>query len=319
MSRPAPPPGLLETIELQRVGCLLNGSALYADVLSGVATDVRRGGPCATVLGPWATEPFADAVVLRFLGAVHRLVLDGRAPRLAGHYPSTGGRPGRRLVPTFVQPVADHDHELGKLMVEGVQTNEVGRSAALLGGFLEVAAGGLPLRVLEPGASAGLNLRFDRYRYESGGRGFGPPESPVRFDQPWTGHAPDLGCPVVVAERRGCDREPIDPTTPAGRTRLRSFVWPDQLDRLSRLDAALEVAASVPVVVDRDEAASWLGRLLADPVEGLATVVAHAIMFQYLSADERRSMLAVLAEAGDRATVDAPLAWLRMEPGADTA
>ena len=55
--------------------------------------------------------------------------------------------------------------------------------------------------------------------------------------------------------RRGCDRSPIDPTTDEGRLLLRSFVWPDQADRHVRLDAALDAAAEVPVVVDRADAA----------------------------------------------------------------
>jgi hypothetical protein len=48
------------------------------------------------------------------------------------------------------------------LVDDPVQTNEPARSAGLLGGFLEIARRtGLALRLLEVGASAGLNLRFD--------------------------------------------------------------------------------------------------------------------------------------------------------------
>jgi hypothetical protein len=201
-----------------------------------------------------------------------------------------------------------------------VQTNEVGRSAVLLGGFLEVARLGLPLRILEVGASAGLNLRFDRYRYEARRHGtWGPVDSPLRFVEPWSSGAPDLSLGVEVAERVGCDVAPIDPTDPVGQTRLRSFVWADQLDRLARLDAALEVAAEVPVMVEVASAAEWVERRLASPVVGRATVVCHSIVLQYLATEERRALVDAIEAAGSDAAADAPLAWLRLEPGGDQA
>src|SRR5690606_1800740 len=145
--------------------------------------------------------------------------------------------------------------EVAERLTAGVQTNEVGRSAALAGGFAEVQARtGLPLRVLELGASAGLNLRFDRYAYDTGHVVAGDPTSPVRFERVWEGSPPPLPARFEVAERRGCDRDPIDPTSDEGRLTLRSYVWADQLDRLARLDAALRVAQDVPVDIDRAEA-----------------------------------------------------------------
>ena len=45
----------------------------------------------------------------------------------------------------------------------------------------------------------------------------------------------------------------------------------------------------------------------------------HSIVLQYLPKDGRRALLETIAEAGRRATPDAPLAWLRMEPGRDGA
>ena len=43
----------------------------------------------------------------------------------------------------------------------------------------------------------------------------------------------------------------------------------------------------------------------------------HSIVWQYLTDDERAMAEAALASAGTRATPDAPLAWLRLEPSAD--
>ncbi len=313
---------LLQTIELQRRGCEMAGSPLYASILEQVADDVRRGGPVAGLLTPYADRAVGDAVLLRLLGGVHRLVLAGKVPELAAHYPSVGGRAGRRLGAAFTEVVEDHHRVLAADLQSGVQTNEVGRSAALLVGYLRLAAGGLPLRVLEVGASAGLNLAFDRYHYTQGAWKWGPADSPLAFCDPFMGPPPAIPPsvnPLRVIERRGCDPHPIDPTTEEGRLRLRSFVWPDQPHRRARLDAALEVATAHPVAIDQADAGGWLSGQLARPRAGVMTVVSHSIVLQYLDHHDRRDLVTLIEEAGGRAGPSAPLAWLRMEPAGERA
>ncbi len=241
------PSGLTEVIELQRIGCEMGGSALYASVLERVAADVASAGACAEVLAPYASAPPGDAVVLRLLAAVHELVLAGRTPDLAAHYPSAGGTPGDDVGDVFVATVAAHLDEVRVGIERPNQTNEVGRSAVLLGGLLEVASWGLPLRLLEVGASGGLNLNLDRYRYVDRGWAWGPDDAGVRFEQPWDGPLrPPLDAPLSVAARRGCDLRPLDVGSSDDRRRLRALLWPDQPDRRARLDAAIDIARAAP-------------------------------------------------------------------------
>jgi hypothetical protein len=309
---------LADTLEHQRVACARAGSDLYAQVLAGVAADVAAGGVCGEILGPHGDDPFATALPLRFLGSVHRLVLEGRSPALARHYPSAGGTPGPGLVEDFIATVADHRADVESRLGAGVQTNEVGRSAVLAPGYALIARrSGLPLRVLEVGASGGLNLRWDRYWYDTGETTLGDPASEVRFVGDWQaadGPLPDLGPHVEVAERAGCDQNPIDVTTDEGRLTLRSYLWPDQVERRERLEAAFAVADRVPVTVEADDLGRWAEKRLAEPVRGVATVVVHSIVWQYVSPASRDRVRAALRRAGARATAGAPVAWLRFEP-----
>ncbi len=315
--RPATP---LEIVEFQAEQCGQAGSPLYERVLTAVADDLRAGGVSADLL-EGRDDPFGSVLALRLLGAVHRIVLEGRAPELAACYPSVGGDAtiddvGAR----FLAVLRDHSELVDRRLADGVQTNEVGRSAVLAGGYATVMARtGLPLRVLEIGTSAGLNLRFDHFAYDTGRTVAGDPDSPVRFEGVWEGDPPTLPERFDVAERRGCDRNPIDATTEEGRRTLLAYTWPDQLDRIARLEAAIAVARRVPVTLEQADAPSWVEARLAETASGQATVVVHSIVFQYLPSASRRRIRDALESAGRTASATTPIHWLRMEPAGDRA
>ena len=165
---------------------------------------------------------------------------------------------------------------------------------------------------------------MDRYRYDVAvppSMGvprtvvLGDPASPLRFEQPWLGQPPaDLATPLAIAERRGCDPDPVDPADPEGQLTLTSFVWPDDRIRLGRLRAALAVAAADPPAVDASGAAGWLADQLGRPRPGAVTVVWHSVVWQYVDSSQRREVLGLLGEAAGRASRAAPLAYVTFEP-----
>jgi hypothetical protein len=308
-------------LRFQAQFCAEHGSPFYGSLLEAAAADLEAGGATIEVLAGFEVEADSSALALRLMGSVHRLVLEGRVPQLEPHYPSVGGDGDPAAAwRSFRDAMVEHGSEIRRLIGRGCQTNEVGRSAALLGGFLEVAhRTGLPLRILEIGASAGLNLRWDRYRYElgtswePGDAGWGDVNSAVRFvnffDVP-----PPLDQAAEVVERRGCDVAPLDPTTDDGSLSLRSFVWADQLGRLSRLDGAIALAQEMPVEIERLDAATFLEQELAVRRHGVATVVYHSVFIQYVGEEGRQRIAAAIAGAKSRAAPDAPIHYLRMEP-----
>ncbi|GIW42505.1 MAG: hypothetical protein KatS3mg076_3082 [Candidatus Binatia bacterium] len=314
MSLPPPPEGVREAFELQAHFCGVLGSPLYERLLRCALADFVRGGAVARVFEGWSGHAMAQAVVLRLLGGVHALVLSGEEKELARFFPSAGGGPGEGVEEAFLDCVGRNVEFLRRKIREPVQTNEVGRSAALLGGFLEIARRTrLPLRCLEIGASAGLNLWWDRYRYELGPYRWGDPASSVRLTARWAGPPPPLESRVEVAARAGCDPAPVDLRDPAARLRLESFVWPDQVERFSVLRAAIAHASANPPAVEKAPGSQWLSRVLLPLPRGLATVVYHSIVWWYLGEEERQKIAEILARAASEASASAPLAWLRLE------
>ncbi len=303
---------LVHTLRAQGRFCASSGSAMYGDLFELVATDVAGGGVFATILSGHRDAPSRDAVPLRLLGGLHRLVLDGRAGRLRRWYPSTGGCWDPTLAwPEIRDTAAGHADALRAALGQPPQTNEVGRSAALIGGLLHINAFDLPIRLFEIGSSAGLNLRADHYRYRFAGGQWGPADSPVSIDDAWRGALPpERG--VRIVERRGYDIAPIDVGGADGETAVLSYVWPDQGARVARLRGAIEVARRVPARLERQTAARALaGVTLAD---GALTVVWHSITWQYLSTDERDAVRAQVERLAALAETRSPFAHLTMEP-----
>lgn len=306
---------LIATLAENRDVAELSPSPFYAHLLDRMREDVEAGGPTWDLLQPFATDAATEYYPFRALAGVHLEVLDGQRPALAAHYPSVGGDGDAEAAwPLVRETFIDKDPDVIADIGHPLQTNETSRCGALIGGMCEVARStGMPLRILELGASAGLNLHMDRYRYEGGDAALGPADSPVRFIDYWEGGVPDLGAPVEIAERAGCDLNPLDVTAREGQIELESYVWPDEHARLAELRSAIGVAAAMPVKVDRESADTWVASRLETPAEGLATVVFHSIFWVYVPEEVRRGILDAIQAAAARATAAAPLAWLRYE------
>ena len=84
-------PPLVDVIRIYQLACSGMGSPFYADLLERMADDVIVGGPVGRFLVDQLDSSYEDAVPLRFLGGVHRLVLAEQAPDLVARFPSVGG------------------------------------------------------------------------------------------------------------------------------------------------------------------------------------------------------------------------------------
>lgn len=229
---------------------------LYGFLLNEMATDLDSGGPTADICADHMNARREDAIQLRLLAGIFRIVLRGDAPELERFYASLGGTAEPDHAWSALRPVlASHVAELRRALVLAPQTNEVGRSACLAVGLFEAARrhGLHKIRLLEPGASAGLNLNVDHYRIVGPGWRWGPMGSPLILDTQASGVRPES---VTVTERRGCDLWPVDVSTQAGATYLTSFVWPFNLERHDRLAAAINVAGQHPPAVDKAPAST---------------------------------------------------------------
>ncbi len=263
----------------------------------------------------WEGDPGTrgDILPTRLAGALHALVIDGKDEELRAAYPPNDVS-NDSLWAAIRQAFETHETFILERLAFAPQTNEVRRSSALLAGFLTVAERlGKPLILSEFGASMGLNLNWDRYRYDLGGLLWGDPSSPVELRPDWEGPPPPRA-DITVEDRAGCDLNPLDPHSPEDSLRLLSYLWADQTDRVVRTRAALDISRQHKAPVVRGDALSWLrDERLKTLRPGTVHVVFHSIAWQYLPPEARTAGEAIIAEAGRRATQEAPLARLQME------
>jgi hypothetical protein len=308
------PEVIRKSFRMQERGCEELGSPFTARLSRLFSDRLTPGTPVADRILDWPGDPLptADSVPLRIAGALHALVLEGRDATLSAAYPPNAADDDT-LWSAVEGAMTEHADFILDRLKSAPQTNEVRRSGALLPGFLLIGKlFGKPLVLSEVGASAGLNLQWDRYRYELGGRTFGMPDSSVLIAPEWCGNPPPEAEIVVVA-RAGCDLKPIHASDPAHRLRMLSYIWADQADRLERTANALDIAAREGLEVEKADAIDWLGKRLAHAHPGAVHVVYHTIAWQYLPKTLRDRGEALLAEAGARATPHAPLARLSLE------
>jgi hypothetical protein len=315
--RSSPESELLAHFREQSDFCAEYGSRFTAELIARMGEDLAAGGPVADLVGGWPTHPRKDALSLRLAGALHYATLVGNDPALGAAYPAARAEWRMDEVwPRARDFLARERAWTAGFIASAPQTNETRRSIALLAGFLTFAnAHRGPIDTLEIGASAGLNLHWDRFAYRTGSWAWGG-NSPVVIDTEWKGAAPPIDAPLAVRSRAASDLHPLDIADPAERLRLKAYIWPDQPERLARFDGAAALALDAGVRVERADAAEWLEAMLPQRAPDAATIVYHSIFLQYPPREKRAAIAAAIEAAGADATEAAPLAWLRLEPEA---
>jgi hypothetical protein len=310
----------IEAFEAQCGFCEKLGSPFTARILKVLGEDIGAGGLVADLLRPFKGEPIAAALALRVAGAFHRRALDDPKSRLASLYPTCGGDGGadiddKELQALLLDDLRANNAHYKNYLKSPPQTNEVGRSGVMIGGYLAIAAQtGLPLDVCEIGASAGLNLGFDQFYYELGGKSYGDPTSPVKLSPDWHGAPPPVEALLSVRSRHACDIAPLDVDDDEAQRRLESYIWGDQLERLARLRGAISLARTLGIKVAAKSAEKFVEDEISSRRSGGVLVIAHTIMWQYMPEDMRNNIEAMIVDAGAKTSMDAPIAWLRMEP-----
>ena len=266
----------------------------------------------------WQGSVIKDAMPLRIAGALHNLVLRGEDTRLADVY--SGRITHQGTVDDIVcELVKAYDAQILPWLDGPPQTNEAGRSASLMAGLLWLA-GRVPPRfeMLELGASAGINTMMDRYTFDLDGVSVGPANSPMHIAPEWRGDRPPDN-PLEIISVRGCDVDPVDLTDNEQVLRLKSFVWPEAVHRMQRIDAACDLALRRKPDVAQCDAADFVEAALATPQSsGITRVLFHSIVWQYIPTPSQRRIEHAMSDAAKLATADAALAWVMLETNRET-
>jgi hypothetical protein len=305
---------VIEHFVQQAYYCELYGSPFMARLLEALARDIEAGGPTAELVANWPRSPRTDALAIRVAGALHAAVLSGRDPALAAEYPAAAPAWDiGRVWPLAREFLARERAWVAAFLGSAPQTNETRRTIAMLAGFLFLAARhDLEIELLEIGASAGMNLWWDRFAYRTASWSWGAGDVVISTD--WSGPPPPIDAALRIRSRAACDLNPIDIRNPAERLRLRAYIWADQTERLARFDAAAMLAVAHDVRVERADAAEWLEARLPQRSPDALTIVYHSVFYQYPRSETRQRIARAIERAGEDGA--APLAWLRLEPEA---
>jgi hypothetical protein len=319
----APNADILAAFEQQAAACASMDAPFTARLCRVLGANLTGDTAFERRVRTWPDKSLLpDLMPLRCCAALNTLVRRGQASALAALYPPPASGDDSALWKAIAATIEAHDTAMAAFLDSPPQTNEVLRSAVLLGGLLQIAAATrMPLALYELGASAGLNLMFDHYSFDLGeGRLWGPSHSLVHLVCPWSGRPPTLETPLAVASRAAVDLRPVDARSRTDRERMLAYIWPEQFDRIRRIEAALDVVADSSLRVEQGDALAWLTDRMAGPPQAhVCRIVYHSVFLQYLPHGLRQALRTEICAAGERATAETPFAWLAMEAAPDRA
>lgn len=254
---------------------------------------------------------------LLYAGVQYLMMRDGPG-ELGRFYPNFTDKPSDidAVGGPFTDFVLENSDELIALGNSRLtQTNECRRCVALLPGIWETPASRFHL--IDLGASAGLTLYVDRYRYRWGDQKWGR-ASHVVLETENRGREIEPR-EVEVLTRVGLDLNPLDPTDPDNRLWLEALVWPEHDERRTRLRSALDIAASDPPKFVAGDALETLGPTLGTLGDSEPVVVLNSFTLNQFAPEDRSRVGDIVdAARAKRQVFRVSMEWLSKETDAAT-
>lgn len=276
--------------QIRHWGRRAHGSPLYRSLATFIADDPEL----MEVIEKIDHRPQPNLL----FGAVQFLLMKGEEAALREHYaslvddpraPEVAGRPFKDFVLEHEEWIVDTAN------TRYTQTNEIKRCAALLPAVWET---GLErFHLIEIGASAGLNLAMDLYRYRWSEVEWGPDDSQVLLDAASRGvQVKPRGFHAMT--RTGLDLNPIDVDDEDERDWLMALIWPEHHERRARLASALEIAATVPIeMVPGDASETLVGVVTSLPGDEPVIVMNSMVLIQF-TRSQREALYRAVEESG---------------------
>lgn len=271
------------------------------DDLLTLALETRRGQPPPNL----------------FMAASHWLLMREPEHPLARYYPNLCDQqpPSSDPFPIFRDFCLQRRDALREILRERlVQTSVVERCGLLLPGFARISesTGDGPLALIEFGASAGLNLLWDRYAYRYGdGPRTGAPYSPVQIKIDLRGDAlpPLFEKMPPTSQRTGVDLNPIDVTSSEDTSWLQALVWPENTERFNNLGNAIAMAKDDPPIMIKGDALEVLPGLISQAPADSTLCVYHTHTVNQFTPEGRARLDMLMTDAGR----ERDLYWLSSE------
>jgi hypothetical protein len=284
-------------------------SPLYEHLARRVATDTQLLALTIDVR-PRQLQPNL------LFAAVHYLLHKGAGTELARSYLSITGSPSFEpdVFRHFRSFCLAHENEIRTITsTRRVQTNEVRRCATLVPGFVRAASalGVNSAAFVEIGASAGLNLQWDRYRcYYGDDLAWGDPLADVSFACELRGERrPSISPLPKIAQRYGLDIDPLDVRNADDVLWLKALTWPERVDRMELLERAVDLVRTDPPKLIAGDAAEIFPSVAESIAPDLAIVVYHSFTMNQFDLDQREE----LEDAFCRIGASRPLARVGFE------
>lgn len=292
------------------------GSSFMRELLTGLAHHIDTSTETGKRILEWPgePEPKADALALRLAGALHALARNGLDPELTAFYMEPEHSSESKFLPTVMAAIKKHDTNLLPWLDNAPQTNEVARATAIYAGLSVISDRyGLPISLHEMGCSGGLNLQCAQFGYRFGGRTFGDTNSRLQLEPAWKGTLPPKS-DVKVVSRQGCDLNPLSVNNADDAEKLVAYLWPDQPDRIARVEAAIEIAKADPPTLERADAAGWVEKKFrADDNQNAVRVLVDTIAWNYFPQPVKNRITTHLETVGAQTSQHHPIAWLTFE------